>query len=119
MYNFNSFNNNILLQFSSFVCKFDFIVTLVNPCHYCISPDKKMKERTPPPRDALYMECLAHAEVVNERCRRFYGRERELKSIRKYLDDTRSSSALMLCGQSGCGKTAIMAKAASMEYKKL
>jgi len=60
-------------------------------------------------RPSLELEREAHREFGRERSRHFIGRRDALSLIAKYLsDDTRTP--LVICGASGSGKTALMAK---------
>jgi len=66
-----------------------------------------------PPERALELEENEHRRFGLERAPResFTGREEELKAIRDYLDGD-SRRPLVVHGASGCGKTALMARAA-------
>lgn len=54
--------------------------------------------------------------MANERCEMFCGREDILREITYYLQQ-KSDEPLVLYGQSGCGKTSLMAQSAKMVMK--
>ena len=62
-------------------------------------------------RPALEHERDAHREFAEERCRHFVGRQDVLERIKNYLADAQANRPLVIHGVSGCGKTALMAKA--------
>ncbi|KAL3862495.1 hypothetical protein ACJMK2_008455 [Sinanodonta woodiana] len=62
-------------------------------------------------QDEVYIEVLQHATMAVERCAIFHGREDILDSVEKYLTSD-VSEPLVLYGQSGCGKTSIVAQVA-------
>ena len=62
-------------------------------------------------KPALEHEREAHREFAEERCRHFVGRRDVLERIRDYLADPQANRPLVIHGVSGCGKTALMAKA--------
>ncbi|KAH3755207.1 hypothetical protein DPMN_189897 [Dreissena polymorpha] len=59
--------------------------------------------------DGLYIELLQHLNMANERCRMFHGREEILKDVASYIQGS-ENKILALYGQSGCGKTSIIAQ---------
>ncbi|KAK3802261.1 hypothetical protein RRG08_004547, partial [Elysia crispata] len=62
--------------------------------------------------DPIYLEPLQHLHACNRYCKAFQGREDVVDKIKEYvLGD--NHLPLVLHGQSGCGKTSLMAKAAS------
>ncbi|KAK3582782.1 hypothetical protein CHS0354_035720 [Potamilus streckersoni] len=61
--------------------------------------------------DEVYIEVLQHATMAVDRCAMFHGREDILDSVEKYLTNE-NSEPLVLYGQSGCGKTSIVAQVA-------
>jgi hypothetical protein len=63
-------------------------------------------------RPASEHERDAHREFAEERCRHFVGRQDVLQRIKDYLGDPKADRPLVIHGISGCGKTALMAKAA-------
>lgn len=60
--------------------------------------------------DRVFQEALQHRNHANEKASLFVGRENEIQTMMEYLrsSDTRP---LVVHGQSGCGKTALMAVA--------
>lgn len=71
------------------------------------------KQSTISPSGEIYGEVLEHSQDCVEKVKRFYGRESEIEQIKKYLMST-SNRPLVLYGESGCGKTSIMAKASML-----
>ena len=61
--------------------------------------------------DRVFQEALQHRNHANEKASLFVGRENELGTITEYLR-SESTKPLVVHGQSGCGKTALMAVAA-------
>ncbi|WAR13694.1 NWD2-like protein [Mya arenaria] len=59
--------------------------------------------------DEIYIEVLQHLSMARERCEMFHGREEILEMISEYLHGN-EQQILVLYGQSGCGKTSIMAQ---------
>lgn len=80
--------------------------------------DDTMKSRVQAQQEAdesdVYKECLAHARVASELCGGFHGRDRELKMIRAYVNEAVVSEAMVVCGPLGGGKSALLARAASL-----
>jgi hypothetical protein len=66
-------------------------------------------------RAALDLEMEAHDRFAEERCRIFTGRQAVLDAIAKYISGP-ERRPLVLHGESGSGKSAVMAKA-SQQYK--
>ena len=66
-------------------------------------------------RPALDLEVEAHDRFAEDRCRIFTGRESVLNTIADYLRGE-ERRPLVLHGESGSGKSAVMAKA-SQQYK--
>lgn len=64
--------------------------------------------------DKTFSEVVHHLKMAKEKRRIFIGRKDVLTSIDKYLADvkTKSGKPLVLYGESGCGKTSVMAMAA-------
>jgi DNA polymerase III delta prime subunit len=60
----------------------------------------------------LDREANAQREFAEERCRHFVGRDDILGRIDQYLESKDENNPLIIHGKSGCGKTALMAKAA-------
>ena len=50
------------------------------------------------------------------RCSVFRGREEVLESVRKYLVHGKSNQPLVIYGESGCGKTSVLSKVASLAH---
>jgi WD40 repeat protein len=61
-------------------------------------------------KDPLDLEIEAHKEFGKERCKFFIGREENLDKIKNYLG-TPNSKPMIVYGESGSGKSALMAKA--------
>ena len=64
--------------------------------------------------DDVAMECMAHARCVAEKKEGFFEREKELKLIRAYVTDSQATGALVVKGILGSGRSAFVAKAASL-----
>ena len=75
-----------------------------------IDMNVKLSETTE--KDDMYDDVLHHWTTTNEKCAKFMGREDVLDQIRDYLLSM-TDEPLILHGESGHGKTSIMAKAAS------
>ncbi|XP_060582877.1 NACHT and WD repeat domain-containing protein 2-like [Ruditapes philippinarum] len=75
--------------------------------------DKAVKQQRSLIMDELYIEVLQHLNMARERCSMFYGRENILLDIKCYLSE-QCEDPVILYGQSGCGKTSIMAQTAHM-----
>ncbi|RNA01612.1 NACHT and WD repeat domain-containing 2-like, partial [Brachionus plicatilis] len=65
----------------------------------------------------LIQEVIDHACFCNETVSKFHGRADILQEIQKYLLDASNNIPYVLHGESGCGKTAILAKIASEIFK--
>ncbi len=61
--------------------------------------------------NVLYSEVLEHAHQCVAKCTRFHGRDDILSSIHQHLTSA-TTCPLIIHGESGCGKTSIMAMAA-------
>jgi len=61
-------------------------------------------------------EILTHLSFCRDRCEIFQGREETLKTIQRHIEK-KEEVPLILYGESGCGKTSIMAKAAQQARK--
>ncbi|MEN6290995.1 MAG: AAA family ATPase, partial [Methanobacterium sp.] len=61
-------------------------------------------------KDPLDLEIEAHKEFGKERCKFFIGREENRGKIKNYLE-TPNSKPMIVYGESGSGKSALMAKA--------
>ena len=59
----------------------------------------------------IYSEVLEHSNQVAAKLERFHGREASLRAIKDYIQSD-SNQMFVVYGESGCGKTSIMAKAA-------
>ena len=59
----------------------------------------------------LFREVLQHVVFLKEKCKMFHGRNATLEHVRSYLKNT-SSSPLVIHGESGCGKTSLVAMSA-------
>ena len=74
--------------------------------------DKHMDSQHPSaPESSDFSEVLEHSHQCVSKCERFYGREDVLDYIRDYVG-SHANRPLIVHGQSGCGKTSILAKAA-------
>ena len=62
-------------------------------------------------RDPLLREVRQHLDFANERCLLFQGREAELVDIAQYLGRASPGYPYVLVGESGTGKTSLVAKA--------
>jgi len=62
-------------------------------------------------KPALEHEREAHREFAEDRCRHFVGRQDILERTKDYLADPQANRPLVIHGVSGCGKTALTAKA--------
>ncbi|XP_077979004.1 NACHT and WD repeat domain-containing protein 2-like [Glandiceps talaboti] len=61
--------------------------------------------------DGLYEEVIQHARFCQQKCEVFHGRHDTLKRIEEYVVG-KDNQPLVVYGQSGCGKTSIVAMAA-------
>ncbi|XP_067662735.1 NACHT and WD repeat domain-containing protein 2-like [Haliotis asinina] len=64
----------------------------------------------------LYAEIVEHTVFCQSKCKAFHGRQETLDLISKYLKGT-SRTPFIVHGQSGCGKTSIVAMAATLALK--
>ena len=62
---------------------------------------------------SLLQEILDHANFCNETVEKFHGRADLLNSLKAYLLNQSNKAPLLIYGNSGCGKTAILAKLTS------
>jgi AAA+ ATPase superfamily predicted ATPase len=63
-------------------------------------------------KDPLYEEMFQHIAICQEKCEMFHGRSLELEAIKEYLNTESNQSPLVVYGQSGSGKTSLIAMAA-------
>lgn len=63
--------------------------------------------------DGTFSESLEHAHTCISKCAQFLGREDILNEIQNHVAGS-SREPFVIHGRSGCGKTSVMAKAASM-----
>ena len=63
--------------------------------------------------DPLYIEIVQHIKICQEKCKKFHGRNVELDAIKAYLNTESNQLPLVLYGQSGSGKTSLVAMAAT------
>ena len=75
--------------------------------------DRNMAKRNKLVDDSLFHEISQHWSVAKGRCNTFIGRNEMLQTVREYLLGN-SNQALVVHGESGSGKTSLMAKAASL-----
>ena len=61
----------------------------------------------------VYIETLEHAHQCQTKVARFYGREDILNCIENYISSD-SRQPYVVHGESGCGKTSVLAKAAML-----
>ena len=73
--------------------------------------DKKIED------DAQIKEIKENLKIRDEWSRIFFGREDVLKAVEKYLKDIKNRSPFVVYGESGCGKTAVIAKCAKQTIK--
>lgn len=66
----------------------------------------------------LVTEIIHHLSICKARCKTFQGREKILDQVTSYFHRN-STQALVVYGNSGSGKTSVMAKAASLIYSTL
>lgn len=62
--------------------------------------------------DIIYSETLQHLHACQQFCRMFQGREEVVERVHQYVVG-KSDQPFVMFGQSGCGKTSLMAKSAS------
>ena len=60
----------------------------------------------------VYVETLEHAHQCERKVARFYGRNTTLESIADYIQSD-SKQPFVVYGESGCGKTSVLAKSAT------
>ena len=70
-----------------------------------------MKTRSDLSENELVVEVLSHSRLGSTRCGMFQGRTELLGSIRTAID---KGPVVVIHGQSGCGKTSVLAKTASL-----
>ena len=93
-------------QYIEKLCK-DFYATLTQMI------DNGIKENeTSDSRDSFADELFQHGSFCQKKCKSFHGRKEFLESSKKTLLD-HEKHAVVLFGESGCGKTSIMAKIAT------
>ncbi|KAF2895446.1 hypothetical protein ILUMI_10727 [Ignelater luminosus] len=79
--------------------------------------DRAMRKEDSSATGQIVTEILQHLHACNNSVKVFYGREEDLERIRNYMLDD-SDKPLVLYGEGGCGKTSLLAKAASMSTAK-
>lgn len=62
--------------------------------------------------DIIYTETLQHMHACQQFCRMFQGREEVVERVHQYVIG-KSDQPFVMYGESGCGKTSLMAKSAS------
>ncbi|KAL5015965.1 hypothetical protein ScPMuIL_005554 [Solemya velum] len=78
--------------------------------------DDAIKEKiTAKVNDPLFLEVLQHTKFCQTKCESFHGRAETLKEIQDYMKSD-SGEALVVHGESGCGKTSILAMAAQQSW---
>ena len=63
--------------------------------------------------DNFVVEVIQHLSMCKNRCQIFRGREQIIYRIRKFLEHN-PEQVLVVHGESGCGKTSVLAKSASL-----
>ena len=71
--------------------------------------DRAVEKNTRLANDRLFSEVLQHLHACRSSCKIFQGREEVVDRIRRYIRGD-SAQPLLLCGESGCGKTSLLAK---------
>ncbi|CAG5115605.1 unnamed protein product [Candidula unifasciata] len=74
--------------------------------------DNAMAKHEKLANDPIYLEPLQHLHSCRRYCQAFQGRDKILEKIHKYITGN-NQLPLVLFGEGGCGKTSVMAKAAS------
>lgn len=93
-------------QYIEKLCK-DFLSSLTNLIDGGIDENESADSRDP-----LSEELFQHASFCQKKCQAFQGRKEFLRDVRESLKNAEKHS-IVLYGESGCGKTSIMAKIAS------
>ncbi|XP_049825029.1 NACHT and WD repeat domain-containing protein 2 [Aethina tumida] len=75
--------------------------------------DRAMRKEDSSAQGQIVTEILQHLHACNNSVKVFYGREDNLEHIHRYMVGD-SDKILVLYGEGGCGKTSLLAKAASM-----
>ncbi|XP_018333645.1 NACHT and WD repeat domain-containing protein 2 [Agrilus planipennis] len=75
--------------------------------------DRAMRKEDSSAQGQIVTEILQHLHACNNSVKVFYGREENLERIHQYMIGN-SDKPLVLYGEGGCGKTSLLAKAASM-----
>lgn len=75
--------------------------------------DRAMRKEDSSPQGVIITEILQHLHACNNSVKVFYGRENSLEHIKRYMLGS-NDKPLILYGEGGCGKTSLLAKAASL-----
>ncbi|XP_076319840.1 NACHT and WD repeat domain-containing protein 2 isoform X1 [Tachypleus tridentatus] len=75
--------------------------------------DRAMRKEDLSSQGQIVTEILQHLHACNNAVQIFQGRKEELEAIRQYIKGS-SDQPYILHGEGGCGKTSLLAKAASM-----
>ncbi|XP_030746594.1 NACHT and WD repeat domain-containing protein 2 [Sitophilus oryzae] len=75
--------------------------------------DRAMRKEDSSAQGQIVTEILQHLHACNNSVKVFYGREESLERIHQYMIGD-SEKLLVLYGEGGCGKTSLLAKAASL-----
>ncbi|XP_046986255.1 NACHT and WD repeat domain-containing protein 2 [Schistocerca americana] len=75
--------------------------------------DRAMRKEDSSAQGQIVTEILQHLHACNNSVKVFYGREDDLERIQMYMTGD-SEKPLVLYGEGGCGKTSLLAKAASL-----
>ena len=73
--------------------------------------ERNIKKSQMSKENSLYAEVLEHSNQCVQKVERFYGRQEVLENIKMYIMST-SIQPLVIYGESGAGKTSILAKTA-------
>ncbi|KAH1018594.1 hypothetical protein HUJ05_006333 [Dendroctonus ponderosae] len=79
--------------------------------------DRAMRKEDSSAQGQIVTEILQHLHACNNSVKVFYGREESLERIHQYMLGD-SDKLLVLYGEGGCGKTSLLAKAASLSTSK-
>lgn len=79
--------------------------------------DRAMRKEDSSAQGQIVTEILQHLHACNNSVKVFYGREDSLEQIKNYMLGD-SDKILVLYGEGGCGKTSLLAKAASLSTAK-
>ncbi|KAL3313323.1 NACHT domain- and WD repeat-containing protein 1 [Cichlidogyrus casuarinus] len=75
---------------------------------------RSVSEKTTNGNDEVYLEVLQHSHACVQNVKHFQGRQVVLDKIKDYIQSLENNEPLVIYGQSGCGKTSVLAKAAAL-----